>query len=113
MTRREIFGRLLRRESPPPAGSAAVPVEPAPGAADAALVAVISARHCLSMPPGFCRTCVERCPVAGALVIAGGVPTVIAGLCTGCAICHDVCPAPRNAVLLLPRKSPAPIPHAC
>jgi Pyruvate/2-oxoacid:ferredoxin oxidoreductase delta subunit len=33
-----------------------------------------------------------------------GIPMVVPEICTGCGICHDVCPAPTNAVLVLPRR---------
>jgi Pyruvate/2-oxoacid:ferredoxin oxidoreductase delta subunit len=46
-----------------------------------------------------------------------GIPMVVPEICTGCGICHDVCPAPTNAVLVLPRRpsqrfTPPPPPPA-
>jgi Na+-translocating ferredoxin:NAD+ oxidoreductase RNF subunit RnfB len=67
-------------------------------------VAIIQGRHCLALT-SFCAACVERCPVSGAMQVVNGMPMVVANVCTGCGICHDVCPAPTNAVLLRPRRS--------
>jgi Pyruvate/2-oxoacid:ferredoxin oxidoreductase delta subunit len=50
--------------------------------------------------------------VPGAMSRDRGLPLVNADVCTGCGICHDVCPAPRNAVLMLPRRTPIPPPTA-
>lgn len=67
-------------------------------------VAVIQGRYCLAYQRSFCSTCVERCPVPGAITVENGIPRVNASACTGCGVCHEVCPAPRNAVLMLPKK---------
>jgi len=40
--------------------------------------------------------------------MSNGMPMVVADVCTGCGICHDVCPAPANAVLLLSRRKTSP-----
>ncbi|NNE42622.1 MAG: 4Fe-4S binding protein, partial [Gemmatimonadetes bacterium] len=48
--------------------------------------------------------CYERCPVEGAIPVEAGLPTVDPSACTGCGICHYVCPAPENAVAILPRR---------
>lgn len=66
-------------------------------------VAIIQGRHCLALT-SFCSVCLERCPVPGALRLVNGMPMVVPDACTGCAVCHQVCPAPTNAVLLLPRR---------
>jgi len=67
-------------------------------------VAVIQGRHCIAYQQSFCSVCYERCPVPGAIELNDGVPRIVLGSCTGCAICRDVCPAPENAVLLVPRR---------
>lgn len=66
-------------------------------------VAVIQGRRCIALT-SFCAVCVERCPVPGAMQVTNGMPSVVADVCTGCGICQQVCPAPTNAVLLLPRR---------
>ncbi|WP_442483234.1 4Fe-4S dicluster domain-containing protein [Aeoliella sp. SH292] len=72
-------------------------------------VAVIQGRHCLAYRSLFCSTCVERCPVEGAIDVHEGIPQVVASVCTGCGVCHDVCPAPQNAVLMIATpKAPNP-----
>jgi len=49
----------------------------------------------------FCGTCVERCPVPGAMRLGGGRPVVDKALCDGCGVCQQVCPAPRLAIDLV------------
>lgn len=78
-----------------------------PGALrDDALVALGTARvqplDCLNRLGSPCSVCVERCPVPGAISLAGNVPQVNEALCTGCGQCQHVCPAPENAILMLP-----------
>lgn len=62
--------------------------------------AVIQGRLCLAYQGGMCFTCSERCPEPGAITTDKGIPTVHADLCTGCGVCYDLCPAPRNAILM-------------
>lgn len=54
-------------------------------------------------PTSFCTTCVERCPVEGALRMVAGRPEVDTTLCNGCAACEEACPAPRKAIVVIPR----------
>lgn len=63
-------------------------------------VAIIQGRFCLAYQGGICFTCSEQCPEPGAITTQQGLPMVHADLCTGCGICHDLCPAPRNAILV-------------
>ncbi len=121
-----LLGRPFRRtlappgEEPPPARPRLRPVRP-PGAATcpepghavraetgapAPTVAVIQGRRCLALT-SFCAVCVERCPVPGAITVMRGLPTVAPEVCTGCGLCQQVCPAPTNAVLMLPRRPAA------
>lgn len=58
---------------------------------------------CLAHRGTTCSTCSERCPVPGAIRVEQGRPTVVADLCTGCGICQYVCPAPVNAIMVLPK----------
>lgn len=74
-------------------------------------VAVIQGRYCLAYQGGFCFTCSERCPEVGAITTKQGIPTVHADLCTGCGICHDLCPAPTNAILVTVRPEPSQQPE--
>jgi len=95
LSRRDLFARLVRplQTAKPTATSVAA----------AERIAVIQGRHCLALT-SFCAACVERCPVAGAMAVQDGMPQVVADVCTGCGICQQVCPAPTNAVLLLPSR---------
>lgn len=70
----------------------------------AAQLALILDRFCLAWQGSFCSVCSERCPEPGAITVTHGKPRVNPDLCTGCKICHDVCPAPKNAVFLVARK---------
>lgn len=72
-----------------------------------AKVAVIQDRFCLASQGGMCFTCSERCPEPGAITTQRGVPTVHADICTGCGLCHELCPAPVNAILLVADPSHA------
>lgn len=94
---RALLGR--RKEEPAPA-----PQQPKPVAPAAEEFALILDRFCLAYQGSFCSVCVERCPEPGAIVSELGKPRVDADICTGCRICHDVCPAPKNAVFLVAKK---------
>ncbi len=65
-------------------------------------VARVQALDCLNRLGSPCSVCVERCPVPGAIAFAGDVPEVEESLCTGCGQCQHACPAPQNAILMLP-----------
>ena len=67
-------------------------------------VAVIQGRYCLAYQNSFCSVCSERCPEVGAILTERGIPQIVADACTGCNICHDVCPAPTNAILMIHKK---------
>lgn len=56
---------------------------------------------CLAWSGSFCSTCVERCPAPGAIETTMGKPRIVEDACTGCGICQHVCPAPRNAILIV------------
>ena len=122
LSRRELFTRLfqpVRR-----AAAAALPAKPggalpfavtplvSPVAAgDYAHIAVIAGRYCLAYQGTYCTSCHDRCPVPGAIVIENGLPRVEPAVCTGCRICHVVCPAPENAVRIVPRPPGLPPPQ--
>lgn len=73
--------------------------EEAPAALGAARVAPLD---CLNRLSNTCSVCLERCPVPGAIDFIADVPEVNERMCTGCGICQHVCPAPQNAILMLP-----------
>lgn len=64
--------------------------------------AQVTAHLCLAHHGTTCTVCSERCPMAGAIVVEEGKPTVDEDACTGCGVCRFVCPAPENAILLMP-----------
>ncbi len=102
-----IFGRSLH--GPAETAKSVVttvvskPGTPAPLAEPQDRVAVIQGRFCLAYT-SFCTVCAERCPVPDAMKVENGIPMVVTDTCTGCGVCHEVCPAPTNAVLVLPRR---------
>jgi ferredoxin-type protein NapG len=65
-------------------------------------VAYIEKMACLAHTGSFCSVCSERCPVPGAIEVANGRPRIREDVCTGCGVCAFVCPAPTNAVVVLP-----------
>ena len=65
--------------------------------------AFVNKQHCLAWLSSPCSACREHCPEEGAIVIDAGRPTVVPDKCTSCGKCRDVCPAPVNAILILPR----------
>ncbi len=105
LTRRAaLFGLFAR----PAASSGAAEGGGAAASPPSARVAVVQGRACLAYRALTCSVCVERCPEEGALVREGGLPRIVSDLCTGCGVCRDVCPAPRNAILLVERRPGAP-----
>lgn len=89
-------------ENPPPFPAARVAA--ARGDAGAPGLALILDRFCLAWQGSFCSVCVERCPVPGAILTERGRPRIDPDVCTGCQICQEVCPAPKNAIFLVARK---------
>ncbi|TWU48660.1 quinol dehydrogenase periplasmic component [Rubripirellula tenax] len=57
---------------------------------------------CLAHHHTTCTVCSERCPVGDAIAVTDGKPTINESTCTGCGVCRYVCPAPENAILLMP-----------
>ncbi len=64
--------------------------------------AVITAHLCVAHHGTQCDTCQNECPVDGAIELKDGKPVVNENQCTGCGVCRYVCPAPENAILLMP-----------
>ncbi len=94
ISRRALFSFGL---SEPP-----VPRGPARPAETRPMVAVVVTFSCLNAKADFCATCVERCPVPGAVKVEGRRVVVDAAHCTGCGVCVPLCPAPGGAILLKP-----------
>jgi ferredoxin len=61
---------------------------------------------CLAWQGTFCTTCVEQCPVEGAILLELGRPHVVPERCNGCGTCVRMCPAPLNAFELRPAEAP-------
>lgn len=99
-TRRQWFARVVAPgrscETYGGAQSAAITAS-----APAQRIAVIQGRYCLAYRNLVCTTCVEKCPVPGAIELAGAIPRVNPSVCTGCSDCHAACPAPQNAILMV------------
>lgn len=65
--------------------------------------------HQQSLGLAACSACVDHCPVPGAIEVVDNRPRIVAEACVGCGVCHHVCPAPQNAVIVLPLAvRPAP-----
>jgi len=96
LSRRDFFNRFI----PKPAETTRTQSRAIKGPK----VAVIQGRYCLAYQKSFCSVCSERCPEKGAIIRERGIPHVVADACTGCNICHEVCPAPTNAILMVPKK---------
>ncbi len=93
VSRRDLFRIFGRRVQPAPRPVA----EP-----DPLRVALVSGRHCLALT-SRCSVCIEQCPIPGAMQWDAGLPMVNPDICNGCRICQQVCPAPTNAIRMLPR----------
>lgn len=99
ISRRDLFRSMFGRKPEPVQSTAekATPLDTPP-------LALILDRFCLAYQGSFCSVCSERCPEPGAITTESGKPRIDPDICTGCKICHDVCPAPKNAVFLVDRK---------
>lgn len=62
----------------------------------------VTPQLCLAYHHTTCTVCSERCPVENAIHVDDGKPTIDEDICTGCGVCRYVCPAPENAILLMP-----------
>jgi ferredoxin-type protein NapG len=67
-------------------------------------LAIIDSNTCLPFNGTICTACAERCPVQDALTMEAGLPKIHDDVCTGCGVCLYVCPAPGNAIHLVPTK---------
>ena len=104
-------GLPVPQQRTPEASTARPEAEPAPCATPKPALALgapvrVRTGHCLAWQGSFCSTCVERCPIPGAIVLEAGRPRVVAEHCDGCGTCVRVCPAPLNAFELRPAGAP-------
>jgi len=58
--------------------------------------------NCLAHQGSFCTVCSEQCPVPDAISLTDNKPAINLDQCTGCGICHYACPAPTNAIAVMP-----------
>ncbi len=65
---------------------------------------------CLAHQGGTCSICAEHCPVPDAIRMENGRPVIDPQACTGCGVCQSVCPAPENAVRIMPLPD-RPVPN--
>lgn len=72
----------------------------------------VTPHMCLAHHNTLCTVCSERCPVEGAITVADGKPKINEDTCTGCGVCRYVCPAPENAILLMPAFSRPGLPRS-
>ncbi len=96
LSRRDFFSRFLPKSPATASAATDAPARPQ--------VAVIQGRFCLAYQNNFCTVCSEHCPEPDAIITERGIPRVVADACTGCRICHDVCPAPTNAILMINKR---------
>ena len=64
--------------------------------------AKVTEHLCLAYHGTTCTVCSERCPVSDVIDVREGKPVIDEARCTGCGVCRFVCPAPENAILLMP-----------
>jgi Pyruvate/2-oxoacid:ferredoxin oxidoreductase delta subunit len=103
ISRRDLFRSLFGRRPEIKKPLEELPISPK-SSEEPAQLALILDRFCLAYQGSFCSICSERCPADGAITVEQGKPRVNPDFCTGCKICHDVCPAPKKAIFLVSRK---------
>jgi ferredoxin len=88
----------------------APPPAPTPERAhdDEGRVARLTPGSCLAQASQVCTVCVERCAAHHAIRLRGLMPQIDPGLCTGCGLCVEACPAPSGALTLWPRQLVGP-----
>jgi ferredoxin-type protein NapG len=67
-------------------------------------VAKIDSIACLAFRGTVCTVCAEHCPVEDAITMEAGRPKINDDVCTACGVCLYVCPAPDNAIHLIPKN---------
>ncbi|MDD2272048.1 MAG: 4Fe-4S binding protein [Desulfuromonadaceae bacterium] len=78
--------------------------EPVP---DENLLATADNQHCLAKNCG-CFSCVDRCESGAIMLIPGTGIRIDEKLCSGCGICHYICPVTPKAVRLQARATQPP-----
>jgi MauM/NapG family ferredoxin protein len=77
-----------------------------PGLTDPRAVRMGRARvvpeRCFAHVGVLCRTCVDECPLEGAIVQDAELRPVVTDRCAGCGICEARCPAQDAAILIVP-----------
>lgn len=99
VSRRQFIHNWLR---PFQSGDATPGTSPRDPLTSVPKMAVIAGRDCLAYRGTLCRTCLERCPIEGAITLIDFLPRISPDACTGCGICAEMCPAPVNAIRILP-----------
>jgi electron transport complex protein RnfB len=84
---------LLKREP--------LPLNPANGVEEPALIAVIDEERCIG-----CAKCLPPCPVDAIVGARKQMHTVLAAVCTGCELC--VAPCPVDCISMIARDAEAP-----
>ena len=83
-------------------GMAYAPLNPAHGAHQPRLIAVIDETRCIG-----CTICIQKCPVDAIAGAAKVMHTVLADECTGCELCVAPCPVDCITLVAVPPAHPA------
>jgi ferredoxin len=105
LSRRALLGGGFLREFARAAGATARARSPRWRGPASARVARVSPLTCVAFRGVSCASCVERCPLDGALRVDYGRPVVDANVCDGCGECVPACPAPGPAIAVVERTS--------
>ncbi len=64
--------------------------------------AEINENLCLPFSGPECGACVPHCPVEGAMELINEKPVIHQDVCSGCALCREVCVVEEKAILITP-----------
>lgn len=110
LTRRDLLGGRVSFETPwEPAGAQLLhdmDARRVPDKPEGDAVARIDTGACLAHLGALCSTCVERCPLPGAIGFVGTTPVIDAAVCDGCGECVRTCPAPTPAIQWVSKAGP-------
>jgi NAD-dependent dihydropyrimidine dehydrogenase PreA subunit len=62
----------------------------------------VLADRCFAHLGVLCRTCVDECPLEGAIAQDAELRPVVTDRCAGCGICEARCPAQDAAIVIVP-----------